>query len=77
MATSDLQNGTTANAGDADMTADSAPQAKINRMKALSSRSLHAEMMAALPVVHAAGITLRRPGMAARWKGMHRLAISG
>ncbi len=49
---------------------------QIRRMKALSTRPGSAEM-AARPPLAAAPLSLRRPGMAARWKGQHRLAFTG
>ena len=54
------------------------PQQKINRIKAIVASPV-VELSILLPVNAAPSspaATPRRPGMAARWKGLHRLAIS-
>lgn len=49
---------------------------QIKRMKALLARPDDKDL-AVVSANTAAPAPLRRPGMAARWKGQHRLAIPG
>ena len=73
MATLEFQTGTLTPLRDGDV--ERKPQIKVNRIKAILAQP-GAEPLTVQPTISVMPAPLRRPGMAARWKGQHRLTIS-